>query len=46
MTHHHGIPVLIDGAQAAPRVRVDVQELGCDFYAFPGSWGWGPPSTT
>ena len=28
-----GVPVLVDGAQAAPRMPVDVQELGCDFYA-------------
>jgi cysteine desulfurase/selenocysteine lyase len=45
MTHRHGIPVLIDGAQAAPRVRVDVQELGCDFYAFSGHKTYGPTGT-
>ncbi|ABK77973.1 cysteine desulfurase/selenocysteine lyase [Cenarchaeum symbiosum A] len=31
-----GVPVLIDGAQAAPHMRVDVQALGCDFFAFSG----------
>jgi cysteine desulfurase/selenocysteine lyase len=37
-----GIPVLVDGAQAAPRLPVDVQELGCDFYAFSGHKAYGP----
>jgi cysteine desulfurase/selenocysteine lyase len=34
IAHARGIPVLVDGAQAAPRLAVDVRELGCDFYAF------------
>jgi cysteine desulfurase / selenocysteine lyase len=34
--HKHGIPVLIDGAQGAPHVAVDVQDLDCDFYVFSG----------
>jgi cysteine desulfurase/selenocysteine lyase len=34
--------VLIDGAQAAPRLTVDVQKLGCDFYAFSGHKAYGP----
>jgi len=34
--HRMNVPVLLDGAQAAPRLRVDVQELDCDFYAFSG----------
>lgn len=34
--------VLIDGAQAAPHLKIDVQELGCDFYAFSGHKVYGP----
>jgi len=37
-----GIATLIDGAQAVPHLRVDVQELGCDFYAFSGHKMFGP----
>jgi cysteine desulfurase/selenocysteine lyase len=37
-----GIPVLVDGAQAAVHVDVDVQDLGCDFYAFTGHKLYGP----
>jgi cysteine desulfurase/selenocysteine lyase len=37
-----GITTLIDGAQAVPHVFVDVQELGCDFYAFSGHKLFGP----
>ena len=37
-----GVPVLIDGAQAVPHMRVDVQELDCDFYAFSGHKLYGP----
>ena len=40
--HAHGVPVLIDGAQAAPHMQVDVQELDCDFYAFSGHKLCGP----
>lgn len=36
VAHNYNIPVLIDGAQAAPHARIDVQALGCDFYAFSG----------
>lgn len=36
------IPVLIDGAQAAPHQQIDVQDLGCDFYAFSGHKMYGP----
>jgi cysteine desulfurase/selenocysteine lyase len=42
MSHARGIPVLVDGAQAAPRLSVDVQELDCDFYAFSGHKAYGP----
>jgi cysteine desulfurase/selenocysteine lyase len=40
--HERGIPVLLDGAQAVPHLIVDVQELGCDFYAFSGHKMFGP----
>lgn len=40
--HARGIPVLIDGAQAVPHMRVDVQDLDCDFYAFSGHKLCGP----
>lgn len=36
LAHTHGIPVLLDGAQAAPHIAVDVQALDCDFYVFSG----------
>jgi len=42
LCHEAGIPVLVDGAQAAPRMRVDVQELGADFYAVSGHKMYGP----
>ncbi|MGE5112657.1 MAG: SufS family cysteine desulfurase [Acidobacteriaceae bacterium] len=41
-SHAKNIPVLIDGAQAAPRLTVDVQKLGCDFYVFSGHKAYGP----
>lgn len=40
--HAHGVPVLLDGAQAVPHLRVDVQDLDCDFYAFSGHKLCGP----
>lgn len=42
MAHKREIPVLVDGAQAMPHTRVDVQALGCDFYAFSGHKMFGP----
>ena len=42
MAHSHGVPVLIDGAQSAPHIRIDVQALDCDFYAFSGHKMYGP----
>jgi cysteine desulfurase / selenocysteine lyase len=42
MAHQHQIPVLVDGAQAAAHVPVDVQDLDCDFYAFSGHKLYGP----
>ena len=40
--HERGIPVMLDGAQAVPHLKVDVQELDCDFYAFSGHKMFGP----
>jgi cysteine desulfurase / selenocysteine lyase len=42
MAHARKIPVLVDGAQAAPHLKVDVQALDCDFYAFSGHKVYGP----
>ena len=42
LAHQQGVPVLVDGAQAAPRLKVDVQELDADFYAFSGHKIYGP----
>jgi cysteine desulfurase/selenocysteine lyase len=42
MAHAHGVPVLVDGAQAVSHMRVDVQALGCDFYCFSGHKMYGP----
>ncbi|MDQ7980592.1 cysteine desulfurase [Paraburkholderia sp. SARCC-3016] len=40
--HEHGIPVLLDGAQAIAHMPVDVRSLDCDFYAFSGHKLYGP----
>jgi cysteine desulfurase/selenocysteine lyase len=42
LAHREGVPVLVDGAQAVPHQAVDVQELGCDFYAFSSHKLFGP----
>ncbi|HJL93226.1 MAG TPA: cysteine desulfurase [Woeseiaceae bacterium] len=42
VAHDHDVPVLIDGAQAIPHMRVDVQELNADFYVFSGHKMLGP----
>lgn len=42
IAHEHGVPVLIDGAQAVSHLAVDVQALGCDFYCFSGHKMYGP----
>jgi len=42
LAHERGIPVLIDGAQSAPHMAIDVQELDCDFFAFSGHKMYGP----
>jgi cysteine desulfurase / selenocysteine lyase len=40
--HKYGVPVLIDGAQGAPHLPIDVQDLDCDFYAFSGHKMFAP----
>ncbi len=42
MAHSHNIPVVVDGAQAAPHLKIDVQELDVDFYVFSGHKMYGP----
>ncbi len=42
MAHARNIPVLVDGAQAVPHLKVDVQDLDCDFYVFSGHKVYGP----
>ena len=42
MAHAQGVPVLVDGAQSTPHMPIDVQDLGCDFYAFSGHKLYGP----
>src|SRR5713226_289393 len=42
MAHRWNVPVLVDGAQAAPHVKIDVQDLDCDFYVLSGHKLYGP----
>jgi len=42
MAHDRSVPVLVDGAQAVPHLKVDLRDLGCDFYAFSGHKIYGP----
>lgn len=42
IAHAHGVPVLVDGAQSVPHLKVDVQELDADFFAFSGHKVYGP----
>ena len=42
IAHSHGVPVLIDGAQASPHLPIDVRDLDCDFYAFSSHKMYGP----
>lgn len=42
IAHEHNVPVLIDGAQSSPHMKVNVQDLDCDFYAFSGHKIYGP----
>jgi cysteine desulfurase/selenocysteine lyase len=45
LAHGKGAKVLVDGCQAVPRMPVDVQALGCDFYVFSGHKAYGPTGT-
>src|SRR3954465_12357445 len=42
IAHARGIPVLVDGSQAAVHLEIDVQDIGCDFYVVPGHKLYGP----
>ena len=42
IAHKHGVPVLVDGAQAVSYLKIDVQELNADFYAFSAHKMYGP----
>jgi len=42
LARRQGVPVLVDGAQAVPHLKVDVRDLDCDFYAFSGHKVFGP----
>lgn len=42
IAHRHGVPVMIDGAQSAPHMKVDVRAMDCDFFAFSGHKMYGP----
>ena len=42
IAHEHGIPVLVDGAQSAPHMKINVQAMDCDFFAFSGHKMYGP----
>lgn len=42
IAHSHGVPVLVDGAQASPHLNIDVQALDCDFYVFSSHKMYGP----
>nr|MBC8490383.1 cysteine desulfurase [Bacteroidota bacterium] len=42
IAHERNIPVLLDGAQAAPHIKIDIQDIGCDFYAISGHKVFGP----
>ncbi|GGB36451.1 SufS family cysteine desulfurase [Virgibacillus dakarensis] len=42
IAHQHGAVLLVDGAQGAPHIKVDVQDMDCDFYAFSGHKMCGP----
>ena len=42
LAHEHEVPVMVDGAQSTPHMKVDVQDLDCDFFAFSGHKIYGP----
>ena len=42
IAHAHQVPILVDGAQSTPHFKVDVQQMGCDFFVFSGHKMYGP----
>lgn len=42
IAHNHGVPVLVDGAQASPHLHIDVRDMDCDFYVFSSHKMYGP----
>ena len=42
IAHSYGIPVMLDGAQSTPHIKIDVQDLDCDFFTFSGHKMFGP----
>lgn len=42
IAHSHNVPILIDGAQSVPHIKVNVRDMDCDFYAFSGHKIYGP----
>ena len=42
IAHEHEVPVMVDGAQSSPHMKIDVQDLDCDFFAFSGHKIYGP----
>jgi len=42
IAHAHNVPVMVDGAQSAPHMKVDMQQMDCDFFAFSGHKMYGP----
>ena len=42
IAHQHGVPVLVDGAQSTPHMKIDVRQMDCDFFALSGHKMYGP----
>lgn len=42
IAHDHGVPCMVDGAQSTPHMKIDVQDIDCDFFAFSGHKMYGP----
>ena len=42
IAHRHGVPFMVDGAQSAPHLKIDVQDMDCDFFALSGHKMYGP----
>ena len=42
IAHQHGVPVLVDGAQSTPHMKIDVRQMECDFFALSGHKMYGP----